>query len=237
MRVLPAIDLREGACVQLVGGDYRAERVRLEQPLEVAKRFIDEGLHELHVVDLDAATGRGENRSLVESIAKLPRAVVQVGGGLRSRADIERLFACGAARAVVGTRAIEDAPWCAEMAHAFPDKLVVAADVKGGAVVVRGWEATAQLSLPNLLERLADLALAGVLVTAVDVEGRLGGPDLAVTTDAVANSTHPVYASGGIGAVADLKALARAGAAAAVVGMAFYTGALSIADLKGTYLP
>jgi phosphoribosylformimino-5-aminoimidazole carboxamide ribotide isomerase len=226
MKALAAIDLREGACVQLVGGRYEEERIRLKDPLSVASRWTELGFGHLHVVDLDAATGRGDNGALVEALCHLPGVEVQVGGGVKSEERIGQLLHAGARRVVVGTRAVEDCAWREEMAQRFPDRLVVAADVRGRQVVTRGWEKTLALDLAELLDALNQLPLAGVLVTAVHVEGKLQGPDLPLMAEAVQKSRAPLYASGGIATVEDLRALALRGVHGVVIGMALYTGAL-----------
>jgi phosphoribosylformimino-5-aminoimidazole carboxamide ribotide isomerase len=229
--VLPAIDLREGACVQLVGGDYAAERVRLPDPVAVRDEWVAAGYGELHVVDLDAATGRGGNAEVVGRLLApggngRPAPVVQVGGGLDATEKVAALIARGAARVVVGTRAIEDPAWLADLARRYPGRVVVAADVREREVVTKGWARSSGRDVVDLLRTLEPLPLGGVLVTAVHREGRLAGPDLALTELVAGATRHPVQASGGIRDLADLRALASAGAARAVVGMAFYTGAL-----------
>ena len=224
MKALPAIDLREGSCVQLVGGSYDREAVRLPDALEVARGFATSGLRRLHVVDLDAATGRGSNASLVAALAALPGMKIQAGGGVRDDDAVARLLDLGVDRVVVGTRAVEDAAWLEAVAARFPNRLVVAADVRGRAVVTRGWSAETALDVADLLRRLEPLPIAAVLVTAVHVEGSLGGPDLDVVRLAVSSSSKPVIASGGIASLDDLRRLAETGAAEAVVGMALYTG-------------
>src|SRR6187399_1242029 len=139
MIVIPAIDLRGGYCVQLVGGDYAEERVRLDDPPAVARDWVRDGFSRLHVVDLDAATGRGANREVIREILRDASVPVQVGGGIREEAQIDRLLDDGATWVVVGTRAIEDEGWRAEMAHRFPGRIIVAADVRDRSVVTRGW--------------------------------------------------------------------------------------------------
>jgi phosphoribosylformimino-5-aminoimidazole carboxamide ribotide isomerase len=226
MIAIPAIDLREGACVQLVGGDYAAERVRLPDPVEVAHRWLKCGFRRLHVVDLDAATGRGGNWPQVARLAALPDVVVQVGGGLGADGAVARALEAGAAFVIAGTRAVEDAPWLAAAAEGHPGRVIVAADVRGHEIVTRGWTRRSGLDLLDAVERWNDLPLGGLLVTAVHREGRLAGPDLDLVRAAAAAARAPLLASGGIGGIEDLRALARAGAAAAVIGMAIYVGAL-----------
>lgn len=226
MIAIPAVDLREGACVQLVGGDYTAERVRLADPVGVATGWRDRGFRALHVVDLDAALGRGTNRDLVREILAVPGLAVSVGGGVREAARIAELLEAGAARVVVGTRAIEDPAWLEAEAERFPERLVVAADVRQREVVTRGWTAGSGEALATVLSRLDALPLAGLLVTAVHREGRLAGPDLELVRECLSATALPLTASGGITTLNDLRALRRAGASAAVLGMALYTGAL-----------
>jgi phosphoribosylformimino-5-aminoimidazole carboxamide ribotide isomerase len=231
MKALPAIDLREGACVQLVGGSYDAERVRLPEPLVVSATWAAAGLTSQHVVDLDAALGRGSNAEVIRQLAAQPGLELQVGGGVRDEAAIERLLALGVARVVVGTRAVDDAPWLAQMTARFPRRLVVAADVRGTQVVTRGWTEASPLTLEALLARLAPLPLAGVLVTAVHVEGQLQGIDAPLMTRVCQLAAMPVIASGGITTLEDLRTLRALGAHAAVIGMALYTGRLDASAL------
>ena len=232
MIVLPAVDLRDGRCVQLVGGSYDAERVRLPDPARVARRWAEEGFRHLHVVDLDAATGRGSNARLVRDVITAFSGMaddggdVQVGGGVRDEDAVERLLAEGARRVVVGTRAIEDPSWIDDVAHRFPGEVVVAADVRDRRVVTRGWERTLPRTVLDVVEELNALPLAGVLVTAVHREGLMQGTDLPLMEDVAELAEFPVFASGGITTLNDLRALADRGVAGAVVGMALYTGEL-----------
>ncbi len=226
MIVIPAIDLREGACVQLVGGEYAAERIRLPDPIAVALDWEQKGFQALHVVDLDAATGRGDNRRLIERLLDRTDLTVQVGGGVRERDDIQWLIDAGATYVVVGTRALEDAEWLAEMADEFPEQLIVAADVRDRKIVTHGWTKTMHLDIDEAIDRLSEVPLAGVLVTAVHKEGLMGGADLALIEDVVDSTDLAVIASGGIATEADLRLLEDRGVAAAVLGMALYTGAL-----------
>lgn len=226
MIVIPAVDLRGGHCVQLVGGDYADERVRLDDPAGVAREWARIGFSRLHVVDLDAATGRGSNGPYIREILREATVPVQVGGGIRDEAQIDRLLDDGATWVVVGTRAIEDEDWRVEMALRFPGRLVVAADVRERKVVTRGWAETSRLDVIDFVESLSGLPLAGVLVTAVHKEGRMEGTDLPLMDDVADASAWPVFASGGVSTTDDLRALEHRGLAGAVLGMALYTGAL-----------
>ena len=227
MIVIPAVDLRDGACVQLVGGEYAEERVRLEDPLAVAREWARLGFRRLHVVDLDAATGRGSNAGVVGEIVRHGDfEFVQVGGGVRDESAIERLLDAGANAVVVGTRALEDEDWLREMAERFPHELVLAADVRERHIVTRGWTQTLPRIVTDLVEELHDVPLAAIMVTAVHKEGQMQGTDLPLMED-VAEAAHvPVFASGGVSSVNDLRALQDRGVSGAIVGMALYTGAL-----------
>jgi phosphoribosylformimino-5-aminoimidazole carboxamide ribotide isomerase len=226
MIAIPAVDLRDGACVQLVGGDYADERVRLEDPIAVAAQWAASGFGALHVVDLDAALGCGDNSALIADLIAAMSIPVQVGGGVRDDATIDRLLSIGAERVVVGTRALEEPEWLERASHRVPGRLVPAADVRGREVLTHGWTRVLSRSFDDVMQRLAGLPLAGVLVTAVHQEGRMTGPDVAISREAAERVPHPLYASGGISTIADLRALATAHVAGAVIGMALYTGAL-----------
>ncbi len=226
MLAIPAIDLRDGHCVQLVGGDYAKEAVRLDDPVRVALRWVAAGFSRLHLVDLDAATGRGNNRELLREILLRAGVPAQVGGGVRDDAALDALLEDGADRVVIGTRGVEDIEWLTEQARRAPGRVVLAADVKGRAVVTRGWAKETKREILDLVREIEDLPLAGLLVTAVHKEGKMQGTDLALMEDVVDASPWPVIASGGVGSMLDLRALDDRGVAAVVLGMALYTDAL-----------
>ncbi len=235
MQVIPAIDIREGACVQLVGGSYDEERVRIADPLEAAAKWASAGFTRLHVVDLDAATGRGENRDVIRDIISSTRMTVQCGGGIRDVDSIEDVLCFGASAVVLGTRALENRPWLEEAASRFPGELIIAADVRERRIVTRGWGRELPVDVIDTVRQLNDLPLAGVLVTAVHCEGQMKGPDLALVRDVVGATNHAVQASGGIGNMKDLEDLESAGAGSAIVGMALYTGALAPETVSKEY--
>ncbi len=224
MRVFPAIDLRGGACVQWVGGAPEAEKIRLPDPVEVANRWKAAGFKVLHLVDLDAALGTGSNAGVIAFILKVTGLEAEVGGGVRDPEDIQRLLDVGASRVIVGTRALEDPRWLEEMAFKFPGKLMLGADARGRQVVTRGWTRTLTQDVGALIAGVDPLPLAGILVTAVHVEGRESGTDLALMSELVETTGHPLTAAGGIASMEELRKLASAGVAGAVLGMALYTG-------------
>jgi phosphoribosyl isomerase A len=235
MIVTPAVDLRGGKCVQLVGGSYDAQAIEIDDPVEVALNWEAAGFRTLHVVDLDAATGRGENVGVIERILSAVKSEVQVGGGIRSTEQVEMMLASGARRVVVGTRAIHDSEWLSEIASAYPDRVVVAADIRDRAIVTHGWTGDVEEKLELAIARLTGMPIAALLVTAVHKEGLMEGPDLQLMQDVVRESKVPVQASGGIGSIADLRSLAGIGVASTIVGMALYTGKLDAIELAGEF--
>lgn len=226
MIAIPALDLRGGACVQLVGGDYDAEIIRLDDPMSVARHWADCGFDWLHIVDLDAATGRGTNVEIVRDLLEEGTAAVQVGGGIRDSETAGRLLDEGATRVMVGTRALEEPEWLEKLVGRFPNAVVVAADVRERRVVTRGWSRQLTRDVIDVMEELNDLALAAVLVTAVHREGSMSGADLFLIEDVADACSHPLIAAGGIASITDLRLLADRGVSAAVLGMALYTGAM-----------
>jgi phosphoribosylformimino-5-aminoimidazole carboxamide ribotide isomerase len=226
MIAIPAIDIREGACVQLVGGSYDAEQLRLDDPVGIARRFEYDGFRRVHMVDLDAATDRGDNTETIRGMLRATVMEAQVGGGVRDEAAIESLLRDGAQRVVLGTRAVENPNWLTDMTEVFPGVLIVAADVRERRVVSRGWARMSDRYVLDLIRELNDLPLAGVIVTAVHKEGLMAGTDLRLMEEVVEESEHPVCASGGIGTIGDLRALEDTGVTSVVIGMALYTGAI-----------
>lgn len=227
MIVQAAIDLRAGRVVQLVGGRPEDERISLPDPSALARRWVAEGFPALHVIDLDAALGSGDNRAAIDAIIEAVTVPVQVGGGLRDDAAVDEILAAGAARAIVGTRAVEDRAWLEAVCARHPGRIVVAADTRAGSIVTRGWTSGGDIEGATFLAGLDELDLAAVLVTDVSREGRMTGIDRTHFSDLVAATRHPLIAAGGIAGMADLRILEDVGAAGAVLGMSLYTGAIT----------
>ncbi len=224
MKVIPAIDVKGGKCVQLVGGKPGTEKVIIDDVMGVAKRWQSEGAEMLHIIDLDSALGTGNNETLIEMIAASISIPVQVGGGIRDEEKVQRLFDIGCERVIVGTRAIQDKPFVKKMADEYPDGIVVAIDSVANEVVIRGWQESSGKNLLAVVKDLESLPIFGFLYTNVEVEGQLRGID-PIPIQALANNTKkPLIVSGGVTTMGDLDLLQRIGARFAVVGMAIYTG-------------
>jgi phosphoribosylformimino-5-aminoimidazole carboxamide ribotide isomerase len=226
MIAIPALDLRGGACVQLAAGSYDHELIRIPDPVGVAIAWRQYGFRHLHLVDLDAVAGRGNNTPGVQAVLGATDVEVQLGGGIRSRELIQRSLSDGAQRVIIGTRALEDLDWLAEMSSLFPGSVIVAADVRDRKILSHGWTRIHPRLVLDLVHELNGLPLAGVLVTAVHREEAMRGTDLPLMEDVAEAADFPVFASGGLGSLTHLRALADRGVAAAVVGMALYSGAM-----------
>lgn len=229
MIAVPAVDLRQGRCVQLVGGRPEDERVSLPDPVAQAQLWWETGFRALHIVDLDAALSQGDNRKVIRQVVEGTRAQVQVGGGIRDEEAVAEILSLGADRIIIGTRAIDDPGWLAALSQQYPDRIVVAADIRDGIVLRKGWTESSGIPVIDLLGALTDLPLAGILCTDVSREGRMEGMDLPGARGIIRGSPHPVWMSGGITTMEELRGLDAAGAAAAVLGMAIYTGTLPAA--------
>jgi len=212
--------------VQLAAGSYDQELIRIPDPVGVAVAWRQYGFRHLHVVDLDGVTGRGNNTAEIQAILGVTDIDVQVGGGIRSRDLIQSRLDDGAERVIIGTRALEDPDWLAEMSISFPGSIVVAADVRDRKVLSHGWTRTNPKLVLDLVEDLNGLPLAGVLVTAVHREEAMLGTDLPLMEDVAEAADFPVFASGGLGSLGDLRALADRGVAAAIIGISLYNGAI-----------
>ena len=235
MIAAPAVDLRGGRCVQLVGGRPEDERVSLPDPVLVAKSWYEAGFATLHVVDLDAALGSGDNLDLILEIVAATPATTQVGGGIRDDDRANRLLDGGADRIVVGTRALDDPAWLESLARTYPWRVMVALDTREGRILRRGWTEESPLELATYLPELGALSLVGILSTDVGREGRLEGIDRDVAAAMVAASPHPVWASGGVTTTDELAYLDGIGAAGAVLGMALYTETLDPAEVAARW--
>ncbi len=223
MRVIPAVDVMDHQVVQLVGGVPGSQQIVMPDPVSVANMWIDKGANYLHLVDLDGAFGKEGNLPVFKRIADECGVPVEIGGGIRSRDVVEDLVCAGIDRIIVGTKAVKEPDWLAEIADEFPGKIVLSMDTKGGRIAVKGWQEAAELTVSDMFERIEDLPLAAVLNTNVDVEGQRKGIDADQARDFISRCPCKVIASGGVTSFEDARILSEAGAEGAVVGLAMYT--------------
>ncbi|MEQ1856521.1 MAG: 1-(5-phosphoribosyl)-5-[(5-phosphoribosylamino)methylideneamino] imidazole-4-carboxamide isomerase [Longimicrobiales bacterium] len=235
MIAAPAVDIKGGRCVQLVGGHPDNVAVSLPDPVAAAERWYGAGFGTLHIVDLDAALGIGDNLGIILDVIGSTPAATQVGGGIRDDARAEALLDAGAKRIVVGTRALDDSAWLKGLARAYPGRIMVALDTKDGRILRRGWTEESPLEISTYLPGLAELPLAGILSTNVAREGRLQGIDREACREVIELSPHPVWASGGVTTMDELAYLDEASAAGVVLGMALYTDTLNAGDVAARW--
>jgi phosphoribosylformimino-5-aminoimidazole carboxamide ribotide isomerase len=231
--VIPAIDLFGGRCVRLVKGDYNLPTVYSDDPLEVVDEFVQAGAARLHVVDLDAARGTGDNQAVIESILRRSSVEVQVAGGVRSGEAVDSWLATGAHAVVMGTAAVRDPRLLERCTRRHPGLVLTALDVRDEKAAVSGWTETEPVMIGSLLARWDRLPLAGVIVTCIDRDGTLSGPDLVTLSRVRSMTSLPVYYSGGVSSLDDIAHVAAAGAHAVILGKALYEGRITLEDALG----
>lgn len=231
LELLPAVDVSGGRAVQLVQGVAGSERV-FGEPVEAALRWQRSGAQWIHLVDLDAAFGRGSNREVLAQVVGTVDVDVELSGGIRDDESLAAALATGCRRVNLGTAALEDPRWCAQMISEHGDRVAIGLDVRGTTLAARGWTRAAG-DLHEVLARLDRAGCRRYVVTDVRKDGMLQGPNLALLSDVCARTSAAVVASGGISTLDDVKALAALvpdGVEGAIIGTALYTGALSLAD-------
>ncbi len=232
MILFPAIDLKDGQCVRLVRGDMAQATVFDNDPAARAATFAAAGCSWLHVVDLDGAfAGRSVNATAVRAILSATELQVQLGGGIRDMAAVEGWLNAGIARVILGTAAVKDPQFVRTACAAFPGRVAIAIDARGGMVAVEGWAETSSIVAHDLALVMADAGAAAFIFTNIDRDGALGGVDVDATAALATATSVPVIASGGVASIADLEALRAAGTIAGVIcGRALYDGRLDLAD-------
>jgi phosphoribosylformimino-5-aminoimidazole carboxamide ribotide isomerase len=228
--VIPAIDILGGRCVRLRRGDYAHPTVYSDDPLDVAASFADAGAERIHVVDLDAARGQGNNRELIENIVRRDDLKVQVAGGIRTEDQVDRLFAAGASAVVMGTAAVREPRLLERCTRKHTAHVLAALDVRGDQPSVSGWTESEPLKVGILLARWDVLPLAGVIFTSIERDGTLEGPDLKTLARVRAMTSLPIQYSGGISSLDEVREVAKAGADAVILGKALYEGRVKLED-------
>jgi len=232
MLIVPAVDLKAGRCVRLLQGRADAETIFSDDPVATARRWESEGAPRLHVVDLDGALGGGPAQTaIVRDIARSISIPLEVGGGLRSAEHVEAVLDAGARWAIVGTRAALDPVFLSEVCRRFADRIIVGVDASDGRVAVDGWTRVLDLEAVALARDAAAAGACTIIYTDIARDGTQSGPNV-WSTEAVARAAGiPVFASGGVSSLDDIRQLAGIpGVEGVVVGRALYTGALTLRD-------
>ncbi len=231
LELLPAVDVKDGRAVRLVQGELAAETA-YGNPLEVALDFQAAGAEWLHLVDLDAAFGRGENSALLADVVRKVDIKVELSGGIRDDESLQRALATGCTRINLGTAALENPEWTSKVIAEYGDRIAVGLDVRGHVLAARGWTKEGG-DLFETIERLERDGCARYVVTDVTKDGTLQGPNLHLLKEVCAVTKKPVIASGGISSLADIAALAslhNSGVEGAIVGKALYARAFTLQE-------
>jgi phosphoribosylformimino-5-aminoimidazole carboxamide ribotide isomerase len=241
LTLYPAIDLKDGACVRLRRGEMDQATVYSDDPAAQARAWQESGCRWLHVVDLNGAfAGQSVNAAAVDAILAAATVPVQLGGGIRDLAAVERWLAAGVRRVILGSAAVRDPALVRESCRRFPGRVAVGIDARDGFVATDGWAETSTLAATDLAARFADAGVAAIIYTDIARDGMLGGLNLEATAGLATSSAIPVIASGGVGSLDDLralKALTHPNIEGVIVGRALYDGridpAAAIAMLDG----
>jgi phosphoribosylformimino-5-aminoimidazole carboxamide ribotide isomerase len=233
VKVIPAIDLMNGKVVRLSRGDPNTAKVydQWGTPVQVALRWKGQGATKLHIIDLDAALGRGDNMSIISKIAKASGLPIQVGGGVRTLNKVEKLVKFGANHVILGSLAFSNSETLTQLQKMFGfDPLIVALDNKNGNVMVEGWKTPTAFTISNALAKFTALGVKCFLITSIAKDGMLSGPDIETLGEACRYPGIEVIAAGGIGTIADLVALKRVGVQGVVVGKALYEARFTLKE-------
>jgi phosphoribosylformimino-5-aminoimidazole carboxamide ribotide isomerase len=234
MQLIPAIDLMDGEIVRLSRGEAKTAKSYEKQfgtPIEAARRWRNEGAGKLHIIDLDAAFGLGNNYTVIAKIAKEVLLPIQVGGGIRSYETAEKLLQAGIKQVILGALAFKEPSAIKKIQNKFGlESVIVALDNKEGQIMVEGWQTQTAMTVDEALERYTKLSVSHFLITSIAQDGMLTGPDLPTLSSAVLYHNAKIIAAGGIGSIGDLAALKDIGVEGAVIGKALYEGCFTLEE-------
>ena len=234
MQLIPAIDLMNGKIVRLTRGEAKTAKfydTQFGTPVEAAKRWADEGAGKLHIIDLDAAFGLGNNHEVIAEVAKNVKLPIQVGGGIRSCETAETLFQTGITQVILGALAFSDPSAISKIRKRFGvDSVIVALDNKDGQIMVEGWKTATAMTVEEALEKYTTMSVRNFLITSIAQDGMLNGPDLLTLSQAAQFPNAKITAAGGIGSIGDLAALKDIGVEGAVIGKALYEGRFTLKE-------
>lgn len=231
MIIYPAIDIKDGRCVRLMQGRFEDETVYGDDPVVMAEKWVSLGARWLHVVDLDGArTGISRNMQIISEIVTKSRIPVQMGGGIRTMEDIERVLKLGVKRVVLGTAAVENPALVKEVVEKYPENIAIGIDAANGKVAIKGWERISDLYAVDFAKKVKQLGARTIIYTDIAKDGMLKGPNINATSEMIRCTGMDIIAAGGVSTVQDLKNLKQIGAAGAITGKAIYTGAINLKE-------
>jgi phosphoribosylformimino-5-aminoimidazole carboxamide ribotide isomerase len=231
MLLLPAIDIRGGQCVRLRQGDYAQETVFDADPIAVAKRFVEQGAESLHLVDLDGAKeGHPVSLSIVSRIIRETQVPCQIGGGIRTDDHIKSAFDAGAARVIIGTKALQDPLWVRQLSQQYPHRIILGLDARGGKLSSHGWLQDSSMTVTEVAQGFDKMPIASVVFTDIAKDGMLAGPNLEALKELRDAIQSPLVASGGVTTIEHLIQLQQIGVNACIIGRAIYEGKIDLVE-------
>ena len=231
MKIFPAIDLFGGQAVRLYKGDYDQMTVYDPEPLNTVRKFEAAGATNLHLVDLEGAkTGQTTNLPTIEKLAANTGLFIEVGGGIRNMDTVRRYLEAGASQVILGTAAVTDPDFLAAAVAAYGDKIAVGADLKDGKVAIKGWLETSQEGWEAFFDKMQALGVSTIICTDISKDGAMQGTNRELYKFLAQKYTMNIIASGGVSSLEDIQALKAAGVHGAIIGKAYYTGAIDLAE-------
>ncbi|MBQ2733443.1 MAG: 1-(5-phosphoribosyl)-5-[Clostridia bacterium] len=231
MKLFPAIDLYEKKAVRLLFGDYEKMTVYSDDPLAVARDFEKNGMTCIHMVDLEGAkSGTTPNIDIVKSIAENTSLFVEIGGGIRNMETVAKYLECGVDRVILGTAAVTDEAFLCEAIKKYGDKIAVGADVKDGRIAIKGWLESSRYTLFEFVEKMQALGVKNIICTDISKDGAMRGANLELYSELSRKFTVDITASGGVSTLDDVKKLNAMGIYGAIIGKAYYTGAIKLSE-------
>lgn len=231
MIILPAIDLLGRKAVRLLKGDYNQVTVYSDSPLEVAEKFKSLGATHIHMVDLDGAKyGTAPNMDIVAEVAEKTGLFIEIGGGIRSMETVKKYIDAGISRVILGTAAICDEDFLKEAVKAYGEKIAVGADVKDGKIAVKGWLEQSDVTLDEFFLKMQYLGVKNIICTDISRDGAMRGTNLELYRELSAKYSLDITASGGVSSIEDVKRLRKMNLYGAIIGKAYYTGAVDLEE-------
>lgn len=233
MRIIPSIDLLSGKCVKLIGGDRAAVAFESDDPLRVMRLWEKGGAGRIHVVNLDGAFGErsDENFRTIRRMLRETCVELQIGGGIRDGETISSLLEAGASAIVVSTRAMNDEKWLDSVCSSFPGSIILSLDLRGGSIMLNGWEKASPVSAERVIRKSASRPLQSIVFTDIAREGSMLGTDFETLRAICSSSSHDVYVAGGIASRDDIRNAEKCGAKGVILGRALYDGRLVLPEL------
>jgi len=231
MYIFPAIDLYEGKAVRLLKGEYDKMTVYSAHPEEIAKDFYNQGARHIHIVDLEGAKdGTTPNIETVERIIKQTPMFSEIGGGIRSIETVEKYFSIGVDRVILGTAAVNDESFLREAVSLYGEKIAVGVDVKDGYVAIKGWTEKSEFTCFDFCRKMKDIGVSTIICTDISKDGAMQGTNLELYKELSYKFDMQITASGGVSSIEDIEKLSKLGIYGAIIGKAYYTGAISIKE-------